>query len=406
MNTKVLYIEKDRRHQQVVSKTLQKHGFEVLLAQDRGQGLEMAEAQKPHLVLLDMNLPRLEGCATAKELRQMPALANRPIVGLMTHHNRQYHELALAAGCTQLWPKPLNAHQLPKQVSALLTPEEKTPSQDVLNRLLEQQLQDVMAKLAEKQQEAEMVQAQLAKLEQMKSDFLVLISHELNTPLTAVNLQLEILKKRLQNANTSSLPAITQTAEKLTATVQRLNNVVEEMIHAAQVSLQTISFTTQAIHLEQVVAGLQADLAPICQSRHLTLEVEDLTPLPVLHADPGQLQTAVHAILENAIKYTPDGGRITVRGRVKEAMVELLIQDSGIGIPLAEQPLIFDKFYRVGSLEHHSTSKTAFQGGGLGLGLTVAKEIVQAHNGRLTVHSPGHDADALPGSMFCIGLPI
>ena len=112
-------------------------------------------------------------------------------------------------------------------------------------------------------------------------------------------------------------------------------------------------------------------------------------------------------VVGNAVKYTPDGGEIRIMGRnVQDKAVDIIIQDTGIGIPMDEQRRIFEQFYTLGAIEHHSTSKLAFQGGGLGLGLAIAKGIVEAHNGRIWIDSERRDADALPGSIFHILLPL
>ena len=135
-------------------------------------------------------------------------------------------------------------------------------------------------------------------------------------------------------------------------------------------------------------------------------DAPDLTKLPIIQGDGEQLKSAIYHIFSNAIKYTPDGGSIFVVGRSVGDTVDLIIQDTGIGIPDSEHRRIFDQFYTLGSIEHHSTSKFAFQGGGLGLGLAIVKGIVEAHNGRVWVESERRDLDQFPGSTFHILLPL
>lgn len=132
----------------------------------------------------------------------------------------------------------------------------------------------------------------------------------------------------------------------------------------------------------------------------------DFYHLPLIEGDGNQLRLAFSNLLSNAIKFTPDGGHIYVVGRTVGNIVEVLVRDTGIGIPAEEQSRIFEQFYVLGSIEHHSTSKHAFQGGRLGLGLAVAKGIFEAHNGRISVESERRDLDNLPGSTFHIFLPI
>ena len=111
------------------------------------------------------------------------------------------------------------------------------------------------------------------------------------------------------------------------------------------------------------------------------------------------------------MKYTPDGGEIVVNGRYHSLpnepdAVEIAIQDTGIGIPPDQLDLIFEKFYQTGELLLHSSGETKFMGGGPGLGLAIAKGIVQAHNGRVWAESRGRDEEALPGSTFYVRIPL
>jgi signal transduction histidine kinase len=126
------------------------------------------------------------------------------------------------------------------------------------------------------------------------------------------------------------------------------------------------------------------------------------------------LQKVFYHLLINAIKYTPDGGKITISGRQAEPNasdlprggVEIIVSDTGIGIDSRFHELIFAKFYQTGELELHSSGKTKFKGGGPGLGLAIARGIVEAHHGRIWVESPGYDEVKCPGSQFHVILPL
>jgi signal transduction histidine kinase len=123
-------------------------------------------------------------------------------------------------------------------------------------------------------------------------------------------------------------------------------------------------------------------------------------------ADPERLMQVLRNVLTNAIKYTPDGGHISVDGRRLPGFVEVVIHDSGIGINAEDQSIIFDKFTRLGNTSLHSSGKTKFKGGGPGLGLHIAKGILEAHGGTIWVESNGYDEENLPGSTFHILLPL
>jgi signal transduction histidine kinase len=122
------------------------------------------------------------------------------------------------------------------------------------------------------------------------------------------------------------------------------------------------------------------------------------------------LQQVFSQLISNAIKSTPNGGHIEIIGRTHTEsngqFVQVTVKDNGIGIDPADQHRIFDKFYRTGDLMKHSTGKTKFKGAGTGLGLSLAKGIVDAHGGRIWAESPGHDEQTCPGSSFHVLLPL
>lgn len=127
--------------------------------------------------------------------------------------------------------------------------------------------------------------------------------------------------------------------------------------------------------------------------------------LPFL-ADTERLYQAIHNIVVNAIKYTPDGGRITISGRLLPGFVEVTVADTGIGIAPENQELIFGKFDQLGNALLHSSGKTKFKGGGPGLGLPIARGIIEAHGGTIWVESEGYDEVRCPGSTFHILIPL
>jgi signal transduction histidine kinase len=111
-------------------------------------------------------------------------------------------------------------------------------------------------------------------------------------------------------------------------------------------------------------------------------------------------------VLYNAVKYTPDGGQIGICGRKLPGFLEVIIRDTGIGIDPDDSQVIFDKFVRLGNTALHSSSKTKFKGGGPGLGLRIAKGILESHGGAIWVESDGFDEKSCPGSTFHILIPM
>jgi signal transduction histidine kinase len=150
------------------------------------------------------------------------------------------------------------------------------------------------------------------------------------------------------------------------------------------------------------------------RERKMSVQMVDLDTLPPVQGDLQRLCQAFGNLFGNAIKFTPDGGSVVISGRTLEddsdghlqQFVEVMFADTGIGIDVADQGLIFEKFYRVGAVELHSTGTTKFKGAGPGLGLPIAKGVIQAHGGKIWVESPGHDEAHMPGSTFHVVLPV
>jgi signal transduction histidine kinase len=147
--------------------------------------------------------------------------------------------------------------------------------------------------------------------------------------------------------------------------------------------------------------------------RKLTVTLNNLSDLPIIEADNESLRKVFTHLISNAIKYTPDGGTITITGKVLEPGeygleegVLISVADNGIGIDPQMRELIFASFFQTGEVSLHSSSKTKYKGGGPGLGLTIARGIVHAHHGQIWVESGGHDEDVCPGSIFYVALPV
>jgi signal transduction histidine kinase len=195
----------------------------------------------------------------------------------------------------------------------------------------------------------------------------------------------------------------------------RLLEVVNSMLDISKIDSQVLGVRKEPLNLVAALAGVRVEFDAVLTERHLKLAVADLHNLPTIQADPDLIFKLFSHLIGNAIKYTPDGGSITVSGKTiltpsqgpnGADWVELLVSDTGIGIDPAHHEMIFEKFYQTGPVKLHSSGKTKFKGGGPGLGLAIARGIVQAHGGRIWVESPGYDETTCPGSCFHILLPV
>jgi signal transduction histidine kinase len=404
---RILYIEDDHASRRLVERVLTSRGYEVYVASEGLEGINLAREKSPELILMDINLPNMDGREITTRLRSLPNFSNVPIVALTANISPGSRELALAAGCTGFMTKPIDVATFPSDVQRFLQGASDQLSADERSQHLELHAQNLVERLENKVRELRSANKRLMELDSLKSDFIVLVSHELRTPLTLVSGYSHLLAEQVNNKN-DLIPAqsVAGIAEGLQSGVARMQEVINEIISVVRISSGTLDLSLGPVRLTKVIADVVDTFKDVCEKRNLDFEVGDFSDMPLIQGDGRRLQAAVEHVIGNAVKYTPDGGKISLIGRnVKDKAVDIIIEDTGIGIPVDEQRRIFEQFYTLGAIEHHSTSKSAFQGGGLGLGLAIAKGIIEAHNGRIWVESERRDADTLPGSTFHILLP-
>jgi signal transduction histidine kinase len=403
----ILYIEDDTASRLLVQRVLSNRGHDVHVASEGLEGIALARETRPQLILMDINLPNMDGREITTRLRSLPHFLNVPIVALTANNSPGSRELALAAGCTGFLTKPIDVAKFPQQVEDFLQGRVEPLTADERNIHLQKHAQNLVERLENKIRELEGANKRLRELDKMKSDFIVLVSHELRTPLTLISGYAHLLEEQLRTMD-GPIPAesVAGIAEGLNMGVQRMREVVNEIISVSRISSGNLELALGPVRINHLVDDLREELQAICDKRDIVLHIGKLEELPVIEGDGKRIKAALENVLGNAVKYTPNGGSVFIVGRQVGEAVDLIIRDTGIGIPPEEQPRIFDQFYVLGSIEHHSSSKSAFQGGGLGLGLAIAKGIVEAHNGRIWVESKRRDLENPPGSTFHILLPL
>lgn len=253
--------------------------------------------------------------------------------------------------------------------------------------------------------------AQLARLDRTKSDFIAVAAHELRTPLTVL---LGFSQMLFKTPELLQRPMAHEIIEKIYNSGVRLQTIVNTMIDMARIDSQTLEIYREPLNVVELLEKVVADMQSALQDRELQLELTCVPNLPAIEADPDELQKVFKHLLTNAIKYTPDGGRIVVAACTVPSGyhglpmpgVEIAMYDTGIGIDPEFQDLIFTKFYQTGEVALHSSGATKFKGGGPGLGLAVSKGIIAAHGGCIWAESPGYDEEKCPGSTFRVWLPL
>lgn len=251
---------------------------------------------------------------------------------------------------------------------------------------------------------------QQEKFKESKTKFIAVAAHELKTPLTILEGYTNILKAETQNE-----PQLHIYLEGLGNGFRRMHEIIGDMLDVSLLDLRTVELKHQEINLEKTVLLVADSVDRYYMTRRVDLKIVPFEFDSSTYADPEKLKKALTKILMNGLKYTPDGGEVVVTGSLVRqdevtddlvGFVDIQIMDTGIGIDPENLESIFEKFGSIADASLHSSSKTKFKGGGPGLGLPIARGIVEAHGGRVWAESPGFDEESCPGSTFHIELPI
>ena len=280
----------------------------------------------------------------------------------------------------------------------------------VENARLVDDLRSVQSDLHRLNAELAETNRQLQRLDQTKADFVTIASHELRTPLSQIFGYSDVLAS-LEGEEWGDSQVIEQFIGGISRGAKRLQQVVDAMVDVSLIETGALKMRIAPICIEDVIDSAVQSVTAAAQERELAIAVRELSSLPIVQADSARLEQVFTSLMRNAVKFTPDGGSISVTGFAASpltgrAYLEILIADQGIGIDPEQQALIFEKFYRPEDPLLHSTNESAFKGAGPGLGLSIARGIVEAHGGRIWVESPGRDEKECPGSTFHVRLPL
>jgi signal transduction histidine kinase len=391
---RIVHIEDDPANRLLVRKLLGRAGHEVLDAADGIEGVKLACESSPDLVLVDLNIPGLDGFEVTLRLRGEAGLEGVPIVAITAEGDR---DTSLSVGCDGFLQKPIDARTFASTIAKYLGGAKEAPPAQRTTRLREQS-QRIVAHLEQKVAELMRANERLREADAARAAFYRNVSHELATPMTPivgyVRLLLDEELGELQPPQKRALGAMEEC-------VSRLRRIIDNLLDVTGLETGRMRFAHRPYDfLECAQRAIQSFQERLAQ-RNVTLVTElPSGPLPAV-GDEDRLGRAIAQLLDNAVKFTPEGGVVGARVEsYPSGHYGISIADTGPGIPAERQARIFDAFYQLdGSVTREY--------GGTGVGLAIARRTARGLGGDLRVSSPAAEqigGQVLSGAAFYLSV--
>lgn len=258
-------------------------------------------------------------------------------------------------------------------------------------RQREEEIVTLSQELQEKARALEESFDDLAHTQRLQIDYMRRTSHELRSPLAAIESMLTVILEGLAG---EVPPKVRELAERSVIRLRALLRTVNDLLVLLKARDVHLERDMRHLNLAECAETVVEFLAPRADTKRITVEVDSSFGLPTVLADPEAMQQLCTNLLENALKYTPDGGQVSVKTQARDDGVELLVEDTGIGIPQEEQPKLFTEFFRASNAREYEEV-------GSGLGLSIVKSIVDSHYGTIEVESTTGE-----GTTFRVWIPI
>lgn len=329
------------------------------------------------VVLMDVSMPEMDGFELAAMMRQHPRYQQTAIIFVSAVRMTELDRLkGYEVGAVDYIPVPVIPEILRAKVTVFAELYRKTKELEELNRDLEQRVEKRTAEL----------EAAL----QIRDEFLSVAAHELKTPITGLRAMTQIIDRKLQKAESQTPSWLSNGIRTIDQQAERLTLLIGKLFDVSRLDQGKLAAELTKTNLAELAEKLVAAFAGRTKKHEIILAAD---PDLLLDVDPIGIEQVLSNLLDNAIKYSPDGGQIDVEVKRLDARhVYMSVRDRGIGISPEKREAIFRRFYQAHAEDHRS---------GLGLGLYIARQIVTLHDGEIAVEFPSDG-----GTRFVIRLPI
>lgn len=375
---RVLHIEDDPANRLLVRKILAGAGFEVVDAADGLEGVRMARAERPDLVLVDLNIPGLDGYEVTLRLRGDPNLRQVPIVAITAEGDRS---TSLAVGCDGFIQKPINARTFASSIEKFLRGGKEVVSAGKADSHLRAQSHRIVARLEAKVAELSEANERLREADRARTTFYRNISHELATPMTPIVGYVKLLAdEELGSVN----PAQRKALRAMEDCVQRLRALIDNLLDVTGLEAGTMRFVHRDYDVRAVIERVLAKFQPVVAQRSLQLTFECHEERMPAWGDADRLGRGIAQVIDNAVKFTPPGGVVGVRVAHTGSFYRVCVADNGPGIPSSHIDKVMQPFVQA---DGSPTRKHQ----GVGIGLAIARRVAAGLGGELSLESPTNE---------------
>ncbi|HZR06983.1 MAG TPA: hybrid sensor histidine kinase/response regulator [Myxococcales bacterium] len=371
---RILYIEDNPESRTLVRNVLEARGFDVLEASDGIAGIDLAISAHPDLILCDIEMPGIDGYETATRLRSYRGLDGCPIVVLTSHGDRG---LSLSIGCDGYIEKPIDVEKFPGQLREFLKGKREKVKTAEERRYLREYSQSLVERLEATVRELTAANSRLRAGARSKTEFMQNLSHELATPLTPITGYLKILKSEKMGPLSGPQRKI---IDSMQTASERLSRTIDNLVDFATLESGGYAIHRHTFDPGAAVKSVLDEEKPKAKARRITVELLG-GPLPDGWGDERKLRQALGNVIDNAIKFSPHGSHVLVQVAADAERLSFEVYDQGEGMLADEAERVFDPFF-------HADRVGEERAPGAGLGLPVAKQIIEAHGGHISAESP------------------
>ncbi len=392
---RVLVVEDNAEMNQFVRETLSPE-FNVSGAGDGASGLAAVVKERPDLLVTDLMMPGISGDEMIRTLRKRAEFSGLPILVLTAKADESLRVRLLSEGGLDYLLKPFSASELLARARNLVVMKR---ARDILQNELDSQVRDVevlAGELAQQKRELSstleamrLARDQAEKASRVKSTFLRMVSHELRTPLAAIQLQLDRLARMAEELPTKQRDLLM----RCHSSTRRLARLVESVLEYSRIEGGRLEISRRPFNPLEVAAEVVSITQPHAEQKSVGLTLHAPSSLPQVETDPRLVRLVLLNLVENAVKFT-EHGSVDVRVEVVGNNLKISVRDSGPGIPDEQQPLVFEPFEQLGPTENKHLP-------GIGLGLALVREMVDALGGRVDLQSTLGE-----GACFTVSVPV